>query len=92
MTIDRYLKAVLTVIAVALVAIAATPWLRLVVPAPATAGDTPYELNVPKAWGRIVAYSDGNLLLETPDGSLRVAEITGKPPEYPKTKALIKRN
>ena len=33
-----------------------------------------------------------NLLLETPDGSLRVAEITGKPPEYPKTKALIKRN
>ncbi len=92
MTIDRYLKAVLTVIAVALVAIAATPWLRLVVPAPATAADTPYELNVPKTWGRIVAYSDGNLLLETPDGSLRVAEITGKPPEYPKTKALIKRN
>ena len=92
MTIDRYLKAVLTVIAVALVAIAATPWLRLVVPAPATAADTPYELNVPKAWGRIVAYSDGNLLLETPDGSLRVAEITGKSPEYPKTKALIKRN
>ena len=92
MTIDRYLKAVLSVIAVALVAIAATPWLRLVVPAPATAADTPYELNVPKTWGRIVAYSDGNLLLETPDGSLRVAEITGKPPEYPKTKALIKRN
>ena len=48
MTIDRYLKAVLTAIAVALVAIAATPWLRLVVPAPATAADTPYELNVPK--------------------------------------------
>jgi len=80
------------VFAVALLSIAATPWLRLVVPAHATAADTPYELNVPKTWGRIVAYSDGNLLLETPDGSLRVAEITGKPPEYPKTKALIKRN
>ena len=92
MTIDRYLKAVLTVIAIALVAIAVTPWLRLVVPAPATAADAPYELTVPKAWGRVVAYSDGNLLLELPDGSLRVAEITGKPPEYPKTKALIKRN
>ncbi|HEV8643580.1 MAG TPA: hypothetical protein VGV13_21090 [Methylomirabilota bacterium] len=89
MTLDRYLKAVLTVIAVALVAIAVTPWLQLVVPAPAEAQP---ELNVPKAWGRLVGYSDGNLLLETPDGSLRVIEITGKPPEYPKTKALVKRN
>jgi hypothetical protein len=92
MTVDRYLKAVLTVIAIALGAIAVTPWLRLVVPAPATAADVPHELTVPKAWGRVVAYSDGNLLLEMPDGSLRVAEISGKPPEYPKTKALIKRN
>ncbi|OLC16127.1 MAG: hypothetical protein AUH29_05850 [Candidatus Rokubacteria bacterium 13_1_40CM_69_27] len=92
MTVDRYLKAVLTVIAVALVAIAVTPWLRLVAPAPAGAADAPYELTVPKAWGRLVGYSDGNLLLETSDGSLRAVEITGKPPEYPKTKALIKRN
>ena len=53
---------------------------------------TPLAFAGAKAWGRIVAYSDGNLLLETPDGSLRVAEITGKPTEYPKTKALIKRN
>lgn len=92
MTIDRCLRAVLTVIAVALVVIAVTPWLRLIAPAPARAADAPYELNVPKAWGRLVGYADGNLLLEAADGSLRVAEITGKPPEYPKTKALVKRN
>ena len=92
MTVDRYVKGVLTVIAIALVAIAVTPWLQVAVPAPATAADPPRELSVPKAWGRLVGYSDGNLLLEAPNGSLRVAEITGKPPEYPKTKALIKRD
>ena len=88
MLAGRYVKVVLTVIAIALVAIAVTPGIRLIVPAPAEAQP---ELTVPKAWGRLVAYSDGNLLLEMPDGSLRVVEIAGKPPEYPKTKAMIRR-
>lgn len=91
MTVDRYLKGVLTVIAVALAAIAVTPWMRLVLPASAEA-EAPRELNVPKAWGKLLFYSDGNFLLEGGDGMLRVVEVTGKPPEYPKLKAIIKRN
>ena len=78
----------LTVVAIALVAIAIAPAIRLIVPRSAEAQP---ELTVPKAWGKLIAYSDGNLLLEAPDGSLRVVEIAGKPPEYPKTKAIVRR-
>jgi hypothetical protein len=88
MVADRYVKVVLTVIAIALAVIAVTPAIRLIVPGPAEAQP---ELTVPNAWGKLIAYSDGNLLLEAPDGSLRVVEIAGKPPEYPKTKAIVKR-
>ena len=88
MKTDTYLKAVLTAIAVALIAIAVTPAMRLMAPAPVEAQA---EMAVPMAWGRLVAYSDGNLLLESADGSLRVVEIAGKPPEYPKIKSVIKR-
>ena len=88
MVSDTYAKVVLTVIAVALMAIAVTPAIRAIVPGPAEAQP---EMMVPKDWGRLIAYSDGNLLLEAPDGSLRVVEIAGKPPEYPKLKAIIRR-
>ena len=43
-----------------------------------------YEFMLPKAWGKIVAYANGNLLLEGPDGTLREVDLRGKPPEYPK--------
>ena len=100
MVADRYLKAVLTVIAVALVAIAVRPWapgsalLRAADPdrafAQGAANPIPkYEVTVPKAWGKFVAFSNNNLLLEGADQSLRVVDIEGKAPEYPKIKALI---
>ena len=85
---DRYLKAVLTVIAVALVAIALDAWLtRLPVPrAEAQTATAKYEVTLPKAWGKILSFSNQNLLMESSDGVLRVVDIEGKPPEYPRVK------
>jgi hypothetical protein len=97
MTIDRYTKAVLTVIAVALVVIAARPyfptsiWPGALQVAPAQAQTmAAREATIPKAWGKFVSYSGGNLQLEGPDKSVRIVDIDGKPPEYPKLKWIIK--
>lgn len=95
---DRYLRTVLTVIAVALVVIAVRPWLprsvRLDGLSPASveaqSGAPKYEVTVPKAWGKIVAFSNNNLLLEAPD-EFRIVDVEGKSPEYPKVKVLIRR-
>jgi len=98
MITDRYLKVVPTVIAVALAAIAARPWL------PATRVDgilgpdlasaqvaTPkYELTLPKSWGKIVAFSNNNLLLEGSDQTLRIVDVEGKAPEFPRVKVQIR--
>ena len=92
---DRYTKIVLTVIAVALAVIAVRPLMPSVLeqvrPEVAQAQTiTPkFEVNVPKSWGKYVAFSNNNLLLESPDG-LRIVDVEGKAPEYPKVKALIK--
>lgn len=91
---DRYVKIVLTVIAVALVVIAVRPLapsvLERVRPRTAQAQTvTPkYEVVIPKAWGKYLAYSNNNLLLEAADG-LRIVDVEGKMPEYPKVKVLI---
>ena len=42
-----------------------------------------------KAWGTFIGFSNNNLLLEAPDGTLRVVDIEGRAPEFPKIKALI---
>lgn len=92
---DRYTKIVLTVIAVALVVIAVRPLLPSVLegitPDAALAQAPPapkYEVNVPKAWGKFIAISNNNLVLEAPDG-WRIVDVEGKMPEYPKVKVLI---
>jgi hypothetical protein len=97
MTIDRYVKAVLTVIAVALVVIAARPYVSTaiwpgalqVTPAQAQTSAA-REATIPKAWGKLVSYGSGNIYLEGPDKSLRIVDLDGKPPEYPKLKWIIK--
>ncbi len=98
MTVDRYAKTVLTVIAIALVIIAVRPWLPespwpdafRATPALAQTSIPKYgELVVPKAWGKFVSYSNNNLLLEAPDKSLRVVDLDGKAPEYPKLKVIV---
>jgi hypothetical protein len=97
MIADRYSKIVLTVIALALVTIALRPWLpeagwlAAVRPEAALAqGPVPkFELTVPKAWGKLVGFSSNNLLLEAPDQTLRIVDVEGKAPEYPKIKSLI---
>jgi hypothetical protein len=92
---DRYTKIVLTVIAVALAVIAVRPLMPSVLervrPEVAQAQTiTPkYEVNVPKSWGKYVAFSNNNLLLESADG-LRIVDVEGKGPEYPKVKVLIR--
>jgi hypothetical protein len=93
---DRYTKVVLTVIAVALLVVAARPLVPAVLEqarpglAQAQTIAPKYEVAVPKAWGRLVGYSDNNLLLEAADG-LRIVDVEGKMPEYPKIKVFIRR-
>ena len=95
---DRHVKVVLTVIAVALVMIAARPWLspsglpESLRPDPAYARTAApkYEITLPKSWGKFSAFSNNNLLLEAPDQSWRIVDVEGKAPEYPKVKALIR--
>ena len=82
---DRYTKVVLTVIAVALVLIALRPWTG----AQAQTITPKYDVTIPKAWGKYVGYSNNNLLLEAPDG-MRIVDVEGKGPEYPKVKVLIR--
>ena len=95
MTVDRYTKAVLTVIAIALVALAVQPFAPTLLgsarPDPAWAQTTAakYEVAVPKSWGKFVAFSNNNLLLEASDG-WRIVDVEGKPPEYPKVKVLVR--
>jgi len=100
MTFDRYTKGVLTFIAIALMLIAVNPWLtsrpwhQILGAAPAEAqGSGPqFEVMIPKAWGKVIGYSPGNVLLEAPDGALREADIRGTGPEYPKVKVLARWN
>ena len=94
MTLDRYTKAVLTVIALALVVLAARPWLPTLLGAwgaDSAWAQTPakYEVVVPKSWGKFVGFSNNNLLLENSDG-MRIVDVEGKPPEYPKVKVHIR--
>jgi hypothetical protein len=88
MKLDRYLKGVLTVIAVALVAIAVNPWLQRLSlsSAEAQTSAAKYEITIPKAWGKIIGFSNQNLLMEASDGTLRAVDLEGKAPEYPRVK------
>jgi hypothetical protein len=92
---DRYTKIVLTVIAGALAVIAVRPLMPSVLErvrpevAQAQTIAPKYEVTVPKSWGKYVAFSNNNLLLESADG-LRVVDVEGKGPEYPKVKVLIR--
>ena len=98
MNVDRYSKIVLTVIAAALVVISARPLLpesglrAWVLPevAQAQTAAAKYEVVVPTAWGKFIAFSNNNLLLEAPDHTMRIVDVEGKGPEYPKVKVQIK--
>ena len=91
MLADRYVKSVLTVIALALVAIAANLW-HSEFRASIAGAETPakYETGVPRAWGKLVGFSNNNLLLESSDGMLRIVDVEGREPEYPKIKVQIR--
>ena len=87
MLADRYVKGALTVIALALVAIAAHLWQGQLRPAAVDAQTLArYEVSIPKAWGKLVGFSNNNLLLESSDGLLRIIDVEGRDPEYPKVK------
>ena len=98
MIADRYTKAVLSIIAVALAVIAVRPWFpepgRLWTVGPEAAhaqGAVPkYEVTLPKALGKLVSFSNNNLLLEAPDQTLRIVDVEGRAPEFPKIKVQIR--
>jgi hypothetical protein len=92
MRLDRFMKVVLSVIAGALVALAAQAWLERLPPTRAEAQTTApkYEIALPKAWGKIVNFSNGNFLMESSDGTMRIVDLEGKSPEYPKVKVQIR--
>ena len=89
MLADRYVKGVLTVIALALVAIAVQLWHGQLRPSAVEAQTARYEVGVPKAWGKLVGFSNNNLLLEGADG-MRIVDVEGREPEYPKVKVLVR--
>jgi len=63
-----------TLIALALVAIAAHLWQGQFRPAAVDAQTLArYEVTIPKAWGKLVGFSNNNLLLESSDGLLRIS-------------------
>ena len=76
MTLDRYTRVTLTVIALALGVIALRPWmacdrwLQTIAPQAAEA-QRRKEIAVPAAWGKVVGFSDGYALFEASDGTLR---------------------
>ncbi|HEY7434990.1 MAG TPA: hypothetical protein VIE41_07610 [Methylomirabilota bacterium] len=91
MLADRYVKGVLTVIALALSAIAAHLWQGQLRPSAVDAQTlAKYEVSIPKAWGKLVGFSNNNLLLESSDGLLRIVDVEGKEPEYPKVKVQVR--
>lgn len=93
MHLDRYTKVVLTVIAVALAGLAVHAWVdRLALPSAEAQTSVPKhgEVSLPRAWGKIVNFSNGNLLMESSDGTLRMVDLEGKAPEYPKVKVQIR--
>jgi hypothetical protein len=98
MIADRSSKALLTVIAAALLVIAVRPWLQetgwldsfRTRPAQAQTAAAKYEVSVPKEWGKFIGFSNNNLLLEASDHTLRIVDVEGKAPEFPKVKALIR--
>jgi hypothetical protein len=94
MRVDRYVKAVLTVIALALVTLALNPWLAALAPrgAEAQTATPKYDVTVPRAWGKIVGFSNQNVLLEAADGTLRVVDLEGKAPDFPKVKVQARWN
>ena len=71
---------------------AAHAWLERLTPTRAEAQTaTPkYEVSLPKSWGKIVNFSNGNFLMESSDGTMRIVDLEGKPPEYPKVKVQIR--
>ena len=92
MRLDAYVRVVLTIIAVALVTIAVTPWLDRVTPprAEAQTSAAKYEVSLPKAWGKIIGFSNNNILMEASDGTLRAVDLEGKAPEFPRVKVQVK--
>jgi hypothetical protein len=94
MRIDGYAKTALTVVAIALSTIAAYFWTPRLAPSLVEAQVTTpkYDVAIPKAWGKLVGYSNNNLLLEAPDGTLRIVDVEGKPPEYPRVKVQVRWN
>jgi hypothetical protein len=96
MNVDRYTKVVLTIIAMALMTLAVRPWVEsgLAILRPGTAQAQTiapkHEVMVPKVWGKMINFSNGNLLLQDTEGNLRIVDVDGKAPEYPKIKTLIR--
>ena len=86
---DAYASAVLTVIALALVAIAANPWVQRLSLSPAEAQEARYVVTIPKAWGKIIGFSNNNLLMEDREGTYRSVDLEAKS-EATRLKVLLK--
>ena len=89
MKLDAYAKAVLTVIAIALVAVAANPWVQRFSLSSAEAQEARYVVTIPKAWGKIIGFSNNNLLMEDREGTYRSVDLEAKS-EATRLKVLLK--
>jgi hypothetical protein len=89
MKLDAYVKAVLTVIAIALVALAVQPWRERLSLSSAEAQEARYQVVIPKAWGKIIGFSNNNLLMEDREGTYRSVDLEAKS-EATRVKVLMK--
>ena len=89
MKLDAYAKAVLTVIAIALVAIAANAWVPRLSLSSAEAQEARYVVTIPKAWGKILGFSNNNLLMEDREGTYRSVDLEAKS-DATRVKVLLK--
>ena len=89
MKLDAFAKAVLTVIAIALVAIAVNPWVSRLSLSPAEAQEARYVVTIPKAWGKILGFSNNNLLMEDREGTYRSVDLEAKS-DATRVKVLLK--
>jgi len=58
--------------------VAVNPWVERVSLSSAQAQEPRLMVTIPKAWGKVIGFSNNNLLMEASDGTLRSVDLEAK--------------